>query len=89
MTEERLNNWRNTMKIIVDCKNGKLPEEAQEDRLPAYNCRPINFGKMVKAQKRVTPSHMDRVEGQHKRIQSVLKGIGTTLLQNSPAHKRT
>ena len=36
MTEARLNNWRDTMKIIVDCKNGKYPDEAFEDRLPMY-----------------------------------------------------
>lgn len=39
LTEARLNNWRDTMKIIVDCKNGRLPEEAFEDRLPGYLCR--------------------------------------------------
>jgi len=38
MTEERLNNWRSTMKIIVDCKNGKLPDDVNEDRFPKYTC---------------------------------------------------
>ena len=36
MTEARFSNWRETMKIIVDLKNGRLPEEASEIRYPSY-----------------------------------------------------
>ena len=39
MTEERLDNWRDTMRVIIDCKNGRLPNEYFEDRLPMYHCK--------------------------------------------------
>jgi len=41
MTEERFSDWRKTMKIIVDLKNGKLPEDAFEHRHPPYLCKEI------------------------------------------------
>jgi hypothetical protein len=39
MTELRLLDWRETMQVIVDCKNGKFPEEYHEYRLPEYTCQ--------------------------------------------------
>lgn len=41
MTEERFSDWRNTMKIIVDMKNGKMPEDAFEHRHPPYLCKEV------------------------------------------------
>lgn len=37
-TQERLDDFRTTIKIIVDCKNGVYPKDVQEDRYPEYNC---------------------------------------------------
>ena len=37
-TQERCIDFRNTMKIIVDCKNGLYPKDHSEDRYPEYNC---------------------------------------------------
>ena len=34
ITKDRLEDWRTTMKIIVDCKNGIYPVDKQEDRFP-------------------------------------------------------
>ena len=38
MTKDRLEDWRKTMKIIVDCKNGIYPDDINEDRYPQYEC---------------------------------------------------
>lgn len=38
MTTDRLEDWRKTMKIIVDCKNGIYPQDIHEDRIPQYIC---------------------------------------------------
>ena len=39
MTTDRLEDWRKTMRIIVDCKNGIYPQDIHEDRIPKYNCK--------------------------------------------------
>lgn len=45
LTKDRLDDWRRTMKIIVDCKNGVYPQDKYEDRIPMYRCiqNPINI----------------------------------------------
>jgi len=75
MTEARLNDWRNTMKIIVDCKNGKLPEEVHEDRHPQYTCLPKATFKQA-ALRAKTNLATKIIDGVHRRTSSVVKSTG-------------
>jgi hypothetical protein len=67
MTEGRFSNWRDTMRLIVELKNGKLPEESNEIRYPSYQCKLLadcksNYVPMSPPNRIRYPEHSQSIE---------------------------